>query len=224
MGILARFNDIIKSNVNALLDSMEDPSKMIDQYLRDMMEDLAEVKKETASVMAEETRTKRLVDENVAEVKRYENLAKKALVAGNEEDAKVFINKKQQLESAGAGLNTAYQAAHENALKMRQLHDKLTSDIEALNARKESIKAKVSVAKAQEKINNFASTTEKAQTTIDAFDRMEKKANKLLDEANAMSELNTAPIDEAKKLEEKYGQSSVSVEDELEKMKKDLGL
>jgi len=35
MGILDRFNDIIKSNVNVLLDKMEDPSKMIDQYLRD---------------------------------------------------------------------------------------------------------------------------------------------------------------------------------------------
>ncbi|PVD16034.1 hypothetical protein V512_003665 [Mesotoga sp. Brook.08.105.5.1] len=35
MGILGRFSDIIKSNVNALLDKMEDPSKMIDQYLRD---------------------------------------------------------------------------------------------------------------------------------------------------------------------------------------------
>jgi len=34
MGILDRFNDIIKSNVNVLLDKMEDPSKMIDQYLR----------------------------------------------------------------------------------------------------------------------------------------------------------------------------------------------
>ncbi|HPI16802.1 MAG TPA: PspA/IM30 family protein, partial [Mesotoga sp.] len=68
MGILERFNDIIKSNINALLDKFEDPSKMIDQYMREMIEDLAEVKKGTASVMAEETRTKRLVDENAAEV------------------------------------------------------------------------------------------------------------------------------------------------------------
>ena len=58
MAILERFNDIIKANINAVLDKMEDPSKMIDQYLADMMDDLAEVKRETAGVMAEETRTK----------------------------------------------------------------------------------------------------------------------------------------------------------------------
>ena len=64
MGILDRFTTIIKANINDLLDKAEDPAKMIDQYLLDMIESLAEVKKETAGVMAEETRTKRLVDEN----------------------------------------------------------------------------------------------------------------------------------------------------------------
>ena len=68
MAILERFSDIIKANVNAVLDKMEDPSKMIDQYLVDMREDMAEAKRSTAGVMAEETRTKRLVDENQAEV------------------------------------------------------------------------------------------------------------------------------------------------------------
>lgn len=45
MAILERFGDIIKANINSIIDKMEDPAKMIDQYLRDMMEDLAEVKK-----------------------------------------------------------------------------------------------------------------------------------------------------------------------------------
>ena len=52
MGILERFTDIIKANINDLLDRAEDPAKMIDQYLRDLTENLAEVKKETAGVMA----------------------------------------------------------------------------------------------------------------------------------------------------------------------------
>jgi len=81
MGILDRFNDIIKSNVNALLDKMEDPSKMIDQHLRELSEDLAEVKRGTAGVIAEETRTKRLVDENMGEVAKYADFAKRALLA-----------------------------------------------------------------------------------------------------------------------------------------------
>lgn len=226
MGILQRFSDIIQANVNAVLDKMEDPAKMIDQYLRELADNLAEVKKETAGVMAEEARTKRLVDENQAEVEKYTDLAKKALSAGNEGDAKVFIAKKQQLESAGAGLTTAYAAARENAQKMRQMHDKLVSDIETLNARRESIKAKVAVAKTQQKVNEVSSASDKAAGAMSAFDRMEDKANRMLDEANAMAQLNTEPVDEAKALEEKYAAAGTdaSVDSELEKMKKELGL
>ena len=225
MSILSRFSDIIKSNINAVIDKMEDPAKMIDQYLLDMMDDLAEVKKETAGVISEEKRTSRLVDENLAEVKHYEELAKKALLAGNEGDARVFLEKKKKLESYGEGLQAAYESAHENAEKMRQLHDKLTQDIEDLNSRREMIKAKVAVAKTQKTINDLSSTTKKAQGTMDAFSRMENKANKMLDEANAMAELNSTPIDDAKALEEKYmSGGSKSIDDEISKLKGELGL
>ena len=225
MGILARFNDIIKANINSVIDKMEDPSKMIDQYMRDMMEDLAEVKQGTAAVMATETRTKRMADENQAEVDKYADYAKKALLAGNEADARVFINKKQELEANGASLKTAYAAAHENAVKMRQMHDKLASDIQELDSRREAIKAKVAVAKTVETINEFSDTAGKSAGAMSAFDRMEDKADNMLDKANAMSELNEEPINEAKALEEKYAaQGGPSVDDELEKMKKDMGL
>lgn len=225
MAILERFTDIIKANINVVLEKMEDPEKMIDQYLRDMTEDLAEVKKSTAGVMAEETRTKRLVDDNQAEVLKYADLAKKALLAGNEGDAKVFINKKQELENIGAGLMTAYAAAHENAIKMRQMHDKLTADIEELKARRNIIKSKVAVAKTQETLNKASAATERIQGTNSAFERMEAKADRMLDEANAMADLNMEPIDEAKALEEKYGaMSDNSVDEELKKLKNELGL
>ncbi len=226
MGILARFTDIISSNINALLDKAEDPAKMVDQYLRKMTDDLAEVKKETAGVMAEESRTKRLVDENDKEEAKYEDLAKKALLAGEEDDARVFLAKKQELENLGASLETAYAAAHENAIKMRQLHDKLVKDINTLNSRRQAIKAKVSVAKTQDRINKMGASADKLEGNMGAFQRMEAKADKMLDQANAMSELDSQPVDEAQALEEKYKAADVnaSVEDELAAMKKKLGL
>ncbi|NLB99228.1 MAG: PspA/IM30 family protein, partial [Lactobacillales bacterium] len=224
MSILGRFSDIISANVNAVIDRMEDPEKMIDQYLRDMMEDLAEVKQNTAGVMAEETRAKREVDQNEAEVNKYNELAKKALEAGNEDDARIFLSKKQEIESVGAGLATSYASAHENAVKMRQMHDKLAKDIETLRQRRSMIKGKMSVAKAQEKLNDVSENVTRSESAMGSFKRMEDKANRMLDEANAMSELNSEPVDSAKALEEKYAsQTSAAVEDELERMKKDLG-
>ena len=78
MGIISRFTTIMKANINDLLDKCEDPAKMVDQTLRDLNEDLAKVKKETAAVMAEETRAKRELDECIANA---ENMVEKMLNA-----------------------------------------------------------------------------------------------------------------------------------------------
>ncbi|WP_440894817.1 PspA/IM30 family protein [Amphibacillus sp. Q70] len=226
MSILSRFQDIISSNINAVLDRLENPEKMIDQYLRNMMKDLAEVKKDTASIMAEEARSKRLVDDNEAEVQKYNRFAKKALSAGNDEDARVFLAKKQELEDIGVGLAKSYAVAHENASKMRQMHDKLSSDIEKLKNRRAMLKAQLSVAETQEKMNKLDKTTGRARGTMGAFQRMEDKVNQRLDEASAMAELNEEPVDEAKSLAEKYtpDKSSAAVDDELQRLKEEMGL
>lgn len=226
MSILSRFQDIISSNVNALLDRMEDPEKMIDQYLRNLSKDLAEVKQNTASVMAEETKAKRLVDENQAEVAKYEELAKKAIKSGQDDDARVFLTKKQELEDIGVSLAKTYATAHENASKMRQMHDKLASDIEKLKQRQSMLKAQVSVADTKEKINQANQSIGKTQGSIGSFKRMEEKISARLDQADAMAELNEEPEDEAKQLEQKYAQKheSAAVEDELARMKQALSL
>ena len=226
MGILDRFTTIVKANINELLDHAEDPAKMIDQYLLDLTESLAEVKKETAGVIAEEKRCRRLVDDNEGEVNRMEELAKKALSAGNEGDARTFLGKKQQLATAGAELVKAYDAAHANAEKMRQMHDKLVSDIENLKSRRETIKAKVAVAKTQEKVAGFTSGSDRAESAIAAFDRMEAKADHMLDTADAMAELNEDPTDDIADLEQKYSSvaDSAAVDDELARLKAEMGL
>ena len=226
MGILQRFGDIMSANINTLLDKCEDPAKMVDQCLRDLEKDLGKVKAETASVMAEETRAKRELDEINAEMKKYEDYAKKALLAGNEEDAKKFLEKKNSLATTQASLQQTYDIASANATKMRQMHDKISKDIVDLNARKDAIKAKVAVAKTQEKMNKMTSKIGSATNSMNAFDRMEEKANKMLDAANAMAELNAQPRDEVDDLAAKYDTvgTDSTVDDELAALKAQMGL
>lgn len=224
MGILQRFGDIMKSNINALLDKCEDPAKMVDQTLLDLRKDLADVKKETASVMADEKNAKRKLDENDAEIKKYTTAAQNALKSGNEADAKTLIARKQQLEETRISLQSTYDVAHANAEKMRQMHDKLTNDIESMETRKDAIKGKVATAKAQAHMNKMTSGVN-TDASMAAFDRMEAKANKMLDEANAEAELNEG-VHSTDDLADKYvsGGNDVSVDDELARMKAELGL
>ena len=156
MGILTRFKDIMASNINALLDKCEDPEKMIDQYMRNLESDLGKVKAETASVMAEETRAKRELNECTEQINKMQTYAEKALMAGNESDARTFLEKKQSLVNTQTALQQSYDIAKNNADKMRQMHDKLVKDIQNLESRRTAIKATVKAAKAQERINKVS--------------------------------------------------------------------
>ncbi len=223
MGVLQRFADIMAANINALLDKTEDPEKMIDQTLRNLREDLAEVKKETANVMANEKSAKRKLDETASELDRYEEAARKAVAAGNDDDARTLLAKKQQLSTALGEYEKNYQISHDNAEKMRQLHDKLVADIQALDDRRDMIKAKVSTARARESINKAVSGARDSASSIEAFNRMEAKADKMLDAAEAMSVLNEKPADRAADLADKYTKGSdADVEAELEALKAEM--
>lgn len=226
MGVLSRFRDIMAANVNALLDKAEDPQKMIDQYLRDLEGDLAKVKAETASMIAEEKAAKRQLDECNDEIEKMAAYAKKAVAAGNDGEAKQFLQKKSELSDRKETLQKKYDIAVANSAQMREMHDKLESDIASLKSRKETLKAKAQIAETQAKMNKMGSGNSQAGATMAAFDRMEEKINKMLDEQDAMEELNKGAADSTEELMKKYdnqGKES-DVDAELAALKAEMGM
>ena len=225
MGILSRFKDIMSSNINALLDKAEDPEKIIDQTLRNLNNDLAKVKEETAEVMADEAKAKRNLDECNAEIARMQQYAEKAVVAGNDADATRFLSEKSKLVAKQATLQQVYDVSAANAMKMRQMHDKLVNDIAELDSRKDAIKAKIRLAKAQQDINKMTSKVN-SESSFASFQRMEDKADAMLDVAAAEAELNaTTASSEVDNLAAKYdGSPDAAVQDELAALKAKMGM
>lgn len=226
MGVLTRFKEIMAANVNALLDRAEDPQKMIDQYLRELESDMAKVKAETASMMADEKAAKRELDECTEEIEKMAEYAKRAVAAGNDGEAKQFLQKKADLTSKQGNLQKNYELAVANSAKMKEMHDKLEADIASLRSRRDSLKAKAQVAETQAKINNLGSSAQSAGATMAAFDRMEDKVNKMLDEQDAMAELNKVDADPTEELMKKYekdGQAA-DVDAELAALKAEMGM
>ena len=227
MGIIDRFKEIMAANFNALLDKAEDPEKMIDQYMRNLEEDLAKVKSETASVMADEKNAQRKVEACKADIDKMSEYARRAVTAGNDEEAKQFLKKKADLTEQLAVLEKDYQLACDCSLKMRQMHDKLESDISSLKTRRDTLKAKIKVAETQQKLNQIGSGLASAGNNMAAFDRMEEKVNHMLDEADAMAQLNsTEDSSNVEELTKKYDADSKSaaVDDELAALKAEMGM
>ena len=221
---LGRIPKIMEANINAILDRCEDPAKMIDQLLVDYKRDLADVKRDTAAVMADVNLAEKKLADCDAEIARKQQAAENALKAGAEDDCRTLLAAKQTLEVTRASLVANLELAQKNSQMMQDGYATLVRNIEELEQRKDAAKAKISMAKAQQKINQ---TANKANSTVslDAFNKYEEKAEQMLSKANAEAELDSKTVS-AESLTKKYASaaSTASVDNELSALKAKLGM
>ena len=182
MGLLSRFKRIVKSNVNASLENTKDPEKALDDFFRSANMELGKIKAEVASAQAEMNTAKRALEESNSEINKLQRYAEKAAEANNDEDARKFLERKKQQAAKHSQLQAAYKRAEAKAASMQQIQNKLTADVDRLEARRLELKTKLSEARMQQQINAAGSN--------DVFRAMEEEANRLLDEAAAIAELS----------------------------------
>lgn len=227
MGILARFGDIMRANINDLLTGAENKNaeKLLNQYLRDAREDYAQVRNETASVMAEEAAAKRRLDEINDQMTRYERYAQAAVQSGNDADALKFLEAKGQLQAKKEDAETAYAQAQVNSEHMRQMTKKLLADIQEAESKIGELKAKLRIAESKEKMQQL---TEKiGGSALGNFDSLAGSIQKRIDAADAKEALNAelAGDRELDDLEKKYANADggPSAQRELEALKARMG-
>lgn len=88
-----------------------------------------------------------------AEITKLQRYAEKSAADGNEAGARAFLEKKAAHSEKFQQLQTAYEVAASNASQLKQLQDKLVSDIGELEARRTALKGKLAVVQAQERLN-----------------------------------------------------------------------
>jgi phage shock protein A len=62
MNMLDRFFRVVKSNVNSVIQSLEDPEKVLDQAVNDMQSDLIKIRQSYAEVSATQKRMEKQRD------------------------------------------------------------------------------------------------------------------------------------------------------------------
>ena len=224
MGILKRFKDVMNANFEGIVEKFEKPDKMIDQYLRNLESDLGEVKAETAKVMAMEKSISRRLENQASEHAVLTECAEKAVKAGNDDDARRFLEKQAALEADMSATAKSHDVALENSKKMQEMHKKITSDISSLRLQREELIAKYTVAKTAQ---SMAGVTEGFETrvngNISGFNRMKEKITFEMDKAEAAEQIAEQP-DDIETLKQKYVTSnkSAEIEDRLAKLKSRL--
>jgi phage shock protein A len=196
------------SNINALSDKSGDPEKEIAEFMRGLKLDLGKVQSETASVLADERRAQRALTDCQAEIGKLHRYAEKCLADGNEADAKKFLEKKRPLQEKEAGLQAAYDTAAANVSMMKQMQDKLGSDIGELESRYSKLKERMAAAQRQQTINSRTSPT--GGGIDEALKAMEEKADTAYNEAMAVAELRSEKKENIDELFEQWEKNKKS--------------
>jgi phage shock protein A len=188
MGIFARLALLIKSNINALISSSEDPEKMLHQLIRDMTEQLGLAKKQVAGAIADEKRLARQVEAEALKASEWEKKAMLAVRAGNDALAKEALARKKEHESLAAQLKDQWQ-------KQKTAVDQLKLALRALNGKIEEAKRKKGVliarkkrAEAQKQIHETMSGLKNA-SAFEAFDEMAGRIEQMEAEAEASAQM-----------------------------------
>lgn len=185
MGILARFRNVMKANVNGLLNKSNHPEQDVKAYIRDLSSDLGSVKAETAAVQADESRAKRALDECSAGIAKLLRYAEKFAEAGEDDKALRMLEQKAKQVEQHEGLRIAYERAAAKAEMMQRMQEKLTADMARLEARQAELNGKLSEARSREQALNGDNAAGAA------FAAMEAKAQQALNEAEALAELRS---------------------------------
>jgi phage shock protein A len=174
MGLFDRLSSLIKSNINDLISSAEDPEKMLNQIIIDMRSQLVKAKQQVAAAIADE---KRLRDQADAEYRTAEDWEKRAMLAiqeGRDDLAKQALVRQGEHASHAQQLEATWQSHHAETDKLKSSLRDLNDKIEEAKRKKNLLVARQRRAQAQQRISETMSSLSE-KSAFEAFARMEEK-------------------------------------------------
>lgn len=213
-----RVTTVVSSELNAMLDKAEDPVKMLDQFMREMAEDIRESESAVAKMIANEKLLQKKYEEAEKMVQKREEQAIKALESGNEDLARRALEDKKSHTAQVDSLKESYTRAKADADALRAKLDEMKQEYNEMKLKKDSLKARAESAKTRTKMNRAMSSVGEDQSRK-GFERMEEKVMHLEAEAETSDDLhasNRSLDDELAALDKN------NVDDELAALKKRL--
>ncbi|WP_088228250.1 PspA/IM30 family protein [Desulfosporosinus sp. FKB] len=220
MGLFKRVSDNIRANLNSLLDKAEDPEKMLDQYLRDMEEDIADAEAAVARQLAVAWKFRAQLSDSLAMAEKRDYQALEALKRNREDLARKALEDKKLHRSKAEDYHRQYEVCNEAAGKLRSQLQEMKTEYEKLRFKRDDLVARLQSAKAQKEINEVKSGFGSSSARWN-FDRMVDKVLRMEAEAKASGELGRTDKSLDQELED-LGSEENDIEKELAKLKEEL--
>ena len=168
--ILGRIGQLVRANINAILDDAEDPEKMLDQLVRDFTNNIAEAEEAVAQTIG----NLRLVEDDAREAREaVGDWGSKAAAASRRADelrasgnaaeadrfdqlAKIALRRQIGYESQATTLETQASGQSELAEKLKDGLNKLRVRREELVQKRDELVSRAKMVQAQQQVQDLA--------------------------------------------------------------------
>jgi phage shock protein A len=233
-GLSGRMSTVVKAKISKLLDRAEDPGETLEYSYQKQIELLQNVKKGIADVVTSKKRLQLQEEKLQQQVVKLDTQARQALAAGNEDLARMALERKNVAQTELQSLDSQVAQLEQQQEQMTASEQKLRTKIEQFRSKKEVIKAQYSAAEAQVKISEAATGVGEEMADVGlAMQRALDKTENMKARADAVQELEAAgtfedltqigPGEDDIDRQLKQLSSTSEVDDDLAKMKAELG-
>lgn len=216
MGIFQRLSDLLKSNINDLIDKAEDPEKMVKQIILDMQKELNKSTQALGKAVASERMAEKQYQNSQQISADWESKAKAALAAGNTELAKKALAKKVKADEDTASYKEMYETISKQTADIKEQVETLKSKLDEAKSRQAMLIARSQMTDTQKNLAKSVGGFD-ASSSTEKFNRMEEKIIRKEAEADAFADisdsLNGVDKDNFDEL-----QTNAKVDDELRRL------
>jgi phage shock protein A len=206
--IFGRVSQLAKANINAMLDTAEDPGKMLDQLIRDYSNNISEAEQSIAQTIGN---LRMMEDDQKEDMQAGTEWGKKALAASQRADqfraggntaeadkfdnlAKVAIGKQMtaenEIKTAQATIDTQRDVTDKLKSGLEQMKSKLTE----MKTKRDSLIARAKTAQAQNQVQEAVKSVDILDPTSEVS-RFEEKVRREEAKVRGAAELASSSLD-----------------------------
>ena len=207
--ILGRIGQLVRANINAMIDQAEDPEKMLDQLIRDFTENIREVEEAVAQTVG----NLRLAEGDHREaVEATNEWGQKALAASRKADelragsqsgeaerfdnlAKVALRRQISFEEQARTLATQVQQQRELTDTLKQGLDKIRLKREELVQKRDELVSRAKMAQTRVRVQQAVKSVSVMDPTSE-LNRFEERVRREEALALGMEEVSASSLDE----------------------------
>ena len=214
-GMFARMADIVKSNINELLDRAEEPEKMIRQMVREMEDAVGKATASVGTALANQKRLERQRNEKMNQAEDWQRKAEISVKSGEEGLARQALERKNVYRKAADDLSPAVEEARQTAEQLKEQLRELKGKLEEARTRQGTLAARHQAARARAELAQSMNGI--GSDAFSSFERFEQK----VEQSEAVAEAHTDIAGELAEVEREASRldRAGAVEDELRALK-----